>query len=595
MATEGTPIPDAASDKTAAQPPVMPGPLALLTATALGSFIGSRVGGKPLAVAAGATALAWLNLKRKTPAGAPAAAASTPTPTPAPPPPPVAVPREPEVDPRVQEWLARQIERENRAEVAELTLPESAVEALPTAPVEPRVSFAPEPSAPGPVIGPAPVVEAMPAPQPADTAAEPEEEDNYRPEPLLPDSPGGHMWEAESYAALTEPTPHRVVAPFDPAPPPAAFEAPVLAVIPSTAVPPGVFQAPLTAPLSPLAPPAGASQAPPLGATPLFAPPSVLFEAPPTAPLLSAGPPAPASPIVAMPHSALPPMVFPEPSLAGVAEFSAQQAAVFQEPSPPPVFPEPILLREPPKPVFSTFKSAAAFPPPPVVPTNTSPIPGIEPLPSWNETAAPTPMVSDPATDVDLEALFDMPAFQGGILPNEIAVVQPPNEEATTTSAPSQPAPPVPEADPMAAFFQAPPPATPSAEADARPTQAPEIAVHVAAAGEAWFESPLADVPNPWQPAQGDDAAFAPPSFTPPPASSPASAPAPVVEAEIVLRPRAPVQASVVSKSMPPAKPPVIDQEAEAAEAQEGLPQAPVQSPREQRARPTWRSWFRGD
>lgn len=198
---------------------------------------------------------------------------------------------------------------------------------------------------------------------------------------------------------------------------------------------------------------------------------------------------------------------------------------------------------------------------------------GIDPLPSIGECPAPP--------------VFIAPVFEGGALPDEIEVPQPPDPELVVHLTPSVPAP-IAEIEP--------PVIIPTAE---EPVEKPiqEIEVQIAAPGEASFDPPLAETPHsPWQP---PDAPVDSP-FTAVPPTSPGT----VVEAEIVLRPRAPTQTSVIAKSRPlsPRFAPVspmpssISDELTASDAAPAtLPPAPQVTPREQRARPTWRSWWRGD
>ncbi|MGV3661198.1 MAG: hypothetical protein ACO1TE_13510 [Prosthecobacter sp.] len=688
----------------------MPGALALVAASAIGSFLGARLGARPLAVAAGATVLAWLN-RKKAPTAIPvpspampaarmripppqpapeavAAPALEPTPAspssvvepplsvPIPAPEPAApapfpflpAPPDPAMDPRIQAWLARQMDREERAAAQEniiLSAPEAPAPAA--AWLQPEAKFEPaaEPgetaeATPAPAA-PFPFAAEVPAPvfsQSFESGREEpysEADDDYRPEPLVADTPTEHSaWQPHSFAALTEPLP-----------------------------------APQPTPTSPLLPPQPASPLPQAAMTP--AEPGVM---PPAVTHTPAQPPPPAKTEEA-----------PRPVFASSFKPSSQ----------------PLPARRPPTtPLAAPFIAASA-------------IPGIEPLPSWNETAGrqpqptptptPTPSPSPSAVvppmaaaaplpplstapasvGVDLESLFDTPVFQGSPLPDEIHVAEldpgaasmpasiplftaapqtlstPPvlprsgvdapgpalaaaapspssaPAAATPASPPSpwlapantplfaeappvlkaplarEPAPPSPspsattpsdfsppkpppasprEEDPMADFFRVPEqpapafspvPASADSDEDTPAPQTPpvpEIAVHVAAAGEAWFDSPLAGagagVPNPWLPPKGDvEGADVPltSSFAPLVPSSPL---APIVEAEVVLRPRAPTQASVVSKN-PLTKPAIVDSDDPTSEETPSQPDVPAQSPREQRARTNWRSWWKGD
>lgn len=466
MATEGTPTQPAQTDATT---PVS-GALALLTATALGGLIGSRAGpGKRLAMAAGAAALALLSRRGAAGQSQPPAVSVAPSP-PLPPafPPVVAV-----IDPRVEDWLARQMDREQRAEAAEtLQVQNSQEELLPT------------------VAGEATV-------QPPD--------DDYVPEPLLSESLDEEpSWQSEAFSVLTE----------KPSSPP------------------------------PLAPPApSASPAP-------VAPSEVTWPAAPTlatetAPLLST--PSPPRPVAAVP--------------------------------PPP----PLFFEKEERPVFSKVATASgSF----SAQAPQASIPGIEPLPSWQEPAPSPAEAPFTANGVELESLFSPSLFQGASLPDEIQV---PVSQVPTPS--------VFDEDPMASLFKFPEPGLPSATPPPSTAedqeQAPEISVHIAAPGEAWFDSPLAGIPNPWTPPQPEADVPAPPAAPPSPSFN--MSPGPVVDAEMVLRPRAPVQSAVVPKNMPPPSPAAFVKDAAGDESDPSLPRAPVQSPREQRARSTWRSWWKGD
>jgi len=202
---------------------------------------------------------------------------------------------------------------------------------------------------------------------------------------------------------------------------------------------------------------------------------------------------------------------------------------------------------------------------------------GIDPLPSIGESPAPP--------------VFNAPVFEGGALPDEIEVPQPPDPEPVVHLAPS-----VPE---TAGVIESPVLTTHSTDMQANGIPAQDIEVQIAAPGEASFDPPLAGMPpNPWlSPETPLDSSLT--ALTSPPAPSP---PGPVVEAEIILRPRAPTQTSVTAKSRPllPRFAPVSstpppDGLAADGSAPAALPPAPQVTPREQRARPTWRSWWRGD
>jgi hypothetical protein len=236
---------------------------------------------------------------------------------------------------------------------------------------------------------------------------------------------------------------------------------------------------------------------------------------------------------------------------------------------------------------------------------------GVEPLPSLNEgTAFPSvasSMFASAPGQNEEQAFpppqFTPPTFQGAAFPDEIEVAAPP-EPAHELSPPvvhiTPTLPPSVNFPAAAAESESrPDDAPPVAEIVAPQSEAPEIAVHLAATGEASFDPPLlADVPdNPWQPA--------PELSSTPPVAPPPAPPmnGPVVDAEIVLRPRAPMQNAVVAKTKPVSPrfaknepqaethdiPPADNKQAPV------LPPAPVQTPREQRARSTWRSWWRGE
>jgi hypothetical protein len=200
---------------------------------------------------------------------------------------------------------------------------------------------------------------------------------------------------------------------------------------------------------------------------------------------------------------------------------------------------------------------------------------GIDPLPSIGESPAPL--------------VFTAPVFQGAVLPDEIEVPAPPPAPVVHLT----PSMPVVEIEPPDSIK------APVEEVVHEPVQ--EIEVQLAELGEASFDPPLtATTHNPWQPPPAT--ADPPLAVAMPVAAQEASSKA-VIEAEIVLRPRAPTQASVVAKSRPltphfpsvhsaPSSP---DGETTSPPSTPGLPPAPQVTPREQRARPTWRSWWRGE
>jgi len=205
---------------------------------------------------------------------------------------------------------------------------------------------------------------------------------------------------------------------------------------------------------------------------------------------------------------------------------------------------------------------------------------GVEPLPSLNETEAPPALVSsmfssEPVlmTGFASSAVFSAPVFEGGSLPDEIEVA--PDPEPLTHLTPSPPEEPGP---------------TPKLEAELE--EAPlaevlEIPLQMAAAGEASFDPPLAFTPdNPW----------APPVEAPPPL--PTVPLSPLIEAEITLRPRAPTQVAVMSKTKHVTSRLAHPSAAISAPAEREDPtldhdQSPM--PQEQPSRTTWSSWWRGD
>jgi hypothetical protein len=191
-------------------------------------------------------------------------------------------------------------------------------------------------------------------------------------------------------------------------------------------------------------------------------------------------------------------------------------------------------------------------------------IPGIDPLPSWSETPD-TPVIprADLSPATENTSMDTAMVFSGGTLPDEIEVMQPPEPLPAQNHVLEQPV----EMPPQA-------PTAPESDSPLETEIPPEIPVHLAEPGEASFDSPL--MAASW------------PAVV---AAHSAQTSSVVVEAEIILRPRAPMQNTVTSKNM--AAPPAEDEPA--GQNSMALPRAPLQSPREQRARSTWRSWWRGD
>ena len=230
---------------------------------------------------------------------------------------------------------------------------------------------------------------------------------------------------------------------------------------------------------------------------------------------------------------------------------------------------------------------------------------GVEPLPSLSEAATYIPPAGSPffgapvrqdaptrkqessfsgmfssapmqQEDSAPPLFFAASVFEGAAFPDEISVAPPTEPEAIPAAA-------APTLEPQPERFNEPPPAA---------SAAPEILVELAAPGDASFDSPLAAVPqNPWETEpDGADSTSAPPS-QPQPTS-------PVVDAEIVLRPRAPMQNAVIAKSKfsPPAFFSAEGNEAVPAEsANDAHFPNPLQAPREPKQSAAWRSWWRGD
>ncbi len=205
---------------------------------------------------------------------------------------------------------------------------------------------------------------------------------------------------------------------------------------------------------------------------------------------------------------------------------------------------------------------------------------GVEPLPSLNESGAPPSLVSSMFSSEPVlmagfasSAVFSAPVFEGGSLPDEIEVA--PDPEPLTHLTPSVLEEPRPTPEPEEVLEEAP------------IAEVLEIPLQIAAAGEASFDPPLAFTPdNPW----------APPVEASLPL--PIASLSPVIEAEIILRPRAPTQAAVMSKT-------------KHVTSRLAHPSAAISSPaeredstldhdlsstlQEQPSLTTWSSWWRGD
>ncbi len=190
-------------------------------------------------------------------------------------------------------------------------------------------------------------------------------------------------------------------------------------------------------------------------------------------------------------------------------------------------------------------------------------LPGIEPLPSLGEMMTSPLWQSAP----ELPPMFTAPVFDGGAFPDEIEV-QPPVEPlvhlmpVALTGAQSS----VPE--PVEEVVQ-------------------EIAVSLASPGEASFDPPPVVVPDPWQTETLQSAA--PETVVSPPNG-------PVIDAEIVLRPRA-VTSNAVLPREAPISPRFTKTNASAglpvqeSNVSDGAAPRPAQPP----PRKAWRSWWRGD
>lgn len=234
---------------------------------------------------------------------------------------------------------------------------------------------------------------------------------------------------------------------------------------------------------------------------------------------------------------------------------------------------------------------------------------GMEPMPSLNDAApqvAPagsmsfSPGVPQEDTSSEPEAthsnmfstapvqqeevaaplFFATSVFQGAAFPDEIQVA-PPFEPV-----PPMPAPPAAEEAPAWAAEEPVGEAAPAAET------APEIPLELAADGEASFDEPLAAAPtNPWQPE--------PDGFPmTPPVTDHTQMAGTVVEAEIILRPRAPTQNAVIARakfSPSSFNNHFADASNDTTPAEDAHFPGPLQSKRQPKPQTTWRSWWRGD
>ncbi len=236
---------------------------------------------------------------------------------------------------------------------------------------------------------------------------------------------------------------------------------------------------------------------------------------------------------------------------------------------------------------------------------------GLEPMPSWTE-APPPP-----------QPVVTAPVFSGGDLPDQIDVpLQPSANEGihlTPTISADEISPAMfvthENAEVATPAIEIPPPSL--------DLNIPEIMVQLAQPGEASFDTP--PVPFEWQAPNPTEDAL-PELITPIIESQVIETPgtaaaqmstaqmesaAPAAEAEIILRPRTITPHTVTPKAplssipfkntkfdaadSPADSHSPISPLAPASEPTPPLPRAPIQSPREQQARPTWRSWWRGD
>ena len=222
----------------------------------------------------------------------------------------------------------------------------------------------------------------------------------------------------------------------------------------------------------------------------------------------------------------------------------------------------------------------------------------LEPLPSLTEaepftptvgslffSAAPPPQQIEPAPP---PPAVGIPVFEGASFPDEIEV-------PSTFGIHEIPA----------VLFKEKTPAEPVApQAESLPAEepVPEIEVQLASPGEASFDAPLeAVLNNPWQTppeAETDPAAEASAAQAAPAHTLPAG---PVVDAEIILLPRAQAQPVFVPKSRPmaPSFAPPLPTENGAHSQTETTAESPfpnpMQPPRSHTRRPGWNSWWQGD
>ncbi|WP_395752458.1 hypothetical protein [Prosthecobacter sp.] len=198
-----------------------------------------------------------------------------------------------------------------------------------------------------------------------------------------------------------------------------------------------------------------------------------------------------------------------------------------------------------------------------------------------------------PVQEEPVEQLPPAAVFEGAAFPDEINVI--PSIEPVVHLTPSvvegfSPTVKSPEPEPFRAT-------EPSLAAETVADAPKEIDVHLAAPGEgeASFDPPLAAAQqNPWE----SELELPPPHSVVP---SHSALTHPVIEAEIILRPRAPTQNTVTTKAKPS---PLLTIKKDFAEsfdtppavaAQDALIPSQPEIPAEPKTRSSWRSWWRGD
>lgn len=191
-------------------------------------------------------------------------------------------------------------------------------------------------------------------------------------------------------------------------------------------------------------------------------------------------------------------------------------------------------------------------------------LPGIEPLPSLGEMTTAPLWQSAP----ELPQMPAAPVFDGGVFPDEIEVQ--------------------PSAEPLVHLMPVAPAAPQSSASEPAEDAVQEITVSLASPGDASFDPPPVVMSNPWQ---AEALPPAVPETVVPPSASP------VIDAEIVLRPRVVASNAVLPRDAP-ASPrftktnPSAGLPALAPNAGDHAVSQPAPPPP---ARKAWRSWWRGD